>query len=339
MALFQDKAGDRPGAAMTVQSIGKPEEKLRILLKLVALRISAGDHLLAKETVAQAAELLTADGNKVPELSRVKSWTELGAAQASLGERHAAQETFRRARKLADERVDRTGRAYDYHLIVIAQARSGDVAEAWETTRGLSDEEDVFGTRIKDKSVREIAQALSDSGRFAEAEQASTQIHGWSQRAHALAVLAEAEGRKGEAARAKERLKNAVDLVEKHGSEWNLLALAAIGNALISLAEFNEARTVADLIKTGIRDEILKNIAAAECRAGELESASRTFQSMKNGIHKDECAQILAAERTRSRAPGTLGWSEQLVTASQRIHAFVGMAGCLRSGANGPQPR
>jgi tetratricopeptide (TPR) repeat protein len=339
IAVFQEKAGDRPGAGMTAQSIGWPQVKLTTLLELAALRVRTGNPLLAKETVAQAAELLAKD----PELSRsVRTWTALGAGQATVGERRAAQETFRRARQLADEQVDRTNRAYDYYFIIGDQARSGDFAEAWETARGLSDEEDVFGTRIKDKSVRAIAQALTDSGRFAEAEQASTQIQRGSERAHALAVLAEAEGRKGETARAKERLKNAVALVEQDASSFNVLALAAIGKALISLAEFDEARTVADQIHTGIRDEILKNIAAGECWMGNLPSASRTFLSIKNGTigrHKDECAQILAAERTRSRTPGTLAWSEQLVTPSQRIHALVGMAGGLRSGANGPQPR
>ena len=67
-------------------------------------------------------------------------------------------------------------------------------------------------------------------GHFVEAEQAITRIQGRSERAHALADLAEAEGLTGQHARATERLKQALDLVEKNSAVASRLALAAIAN-------------------------------------------------------------------------------------------------------------
>ena len=275
IAISQEKVGDREGAWRTVQSIELPKPKVAALLELAVMRNSTGDRIMAGKSIAQATELVGKD----PELSEsAESWCDLGLTQGSLGERAAAEETFRRARECADKKVDKTDRAYAYYFIIRDRARAGDVVEAWETVRGLSDERDVFGTRIKDKSIRAIALALTNSGLFGEAEKATTQIQGPSERAHALAVLAEAEGRRGEHTRAKERLKVALDLVENNWSPASLLALAAITGSRVSLTDFESARTVAGMIESRtFRDDLLKNLSVAECRAGDFKAALKTF--------------------------------------------------------------
>jgi len=103
---------------------------------------------------------------------------------------------------------------------------------------------------------------------------------------------------------------------------------------MVALQDLEGARKVAMSIETGIRDEILKDIAAAECQRGDFQTAIRTFQSMKNGQvgrPKDEAARIIAAERTRRRDPETLAWAEQLATPSERIHALLGIVEGLKS--------
>jgi tetratricopeptide (TPR) repeat protein len=329
IAISQEKVGDREGAWRTVQSIELPKPKVAALLELAVMRNSIGDRVMAGKSIVQAIELVRKD----PELSEsAETWCDLGLTQASLGERAAAEAMFRQARRCADKKHDKTDRAYGYYFIIRDQAKSGDVAGAWEASRELSDETDVFKTRIKDKSVRAIALAFTNAGQFVEAEKAIAQIQGPSERAHAFAVLAEAEERRGDYARAKERLKVALDLVEKNSSSTSLLALAAIVNSRIALRNFDEAHTVAAMIESGtFRDDLLKNIATAECRAGDLEAALKTFQSMKNSDQKDECAQIVAAERSRKRVPGTVTWAEQLVTPSQRGYALVGIVDGLNA--------
>lgn len=329
IAVYQEKAGDRQGARETLQSIELPGLKVRALLELAMLRNSVGDRPLARMTIAEATELVAKD----PQLSQnAERWCELGLVQAGVGEQAAAQEMFHRARQCADTKVDEVARAYDYYFVIRDQAKSGDVAGAWEASRKLNDERDVFGTRIKDKAIRAIALALTDARQLADAVQAIGQIQGPSERAHALAILAKAEERLGDHGRAKERLKVAVDLVENNSSSSSLRALAAIVNSWIALRDFEAAHTVAAMIESGtFRDDLVKKIAAAECRAGDLEAAFKTFQSIKDSEQKDECAQIVAAERVRKRVPQTLTWSERLATPSQRGHALVGMVEGLKA--------
>jgi hypothetical protein len=100
------------------------------------------------------------------------------------------------------------------------------------------------------------------------------------------------------------------------------------------LKDLEGARTVATSIETGVREGILKDIAAAECQQGDFQAAIRTFQSIKNGqagCPKDEAARIIAAERTRLRDPKTLAWAEQLDTPSQKTYALLGIVDGLNS--------
>jgi len=105
---------------------------------------------------------------------------------------------------------------------------------------------------------------------------------------------------------------------------------------MVLLGDLEGARKVAASIQTGIQDELLKIIAAAECQRGDFQAAIRTFQSIKNGqagCHKDEASRIIAAERTRLRDPETLAWAERLDTTSERIHALLGIAEGMKSRA------
>jgi len=231
----------------------------------------------------------------------------------------------------ADQLGDDWERAYAYHEVVLGQLKAGDIDGAQQTASLLRDETDIIGTRIKDKSLREIARALAQAGDFPKAEKAIAQISDQVERCHSLALVAEAEGKKGKQGRAKKRLDQARELVRSDSPVGSVLTLAAIRQALIVLRDFEGARTVAASIKTGIRDEILKEIASAEIRAGDLKAALKTFESIKHREHKQEAARIIAAERMRKGDSRTLSWAEQLATPSERVYALLGMVDALNS--------
>jgi tetratricopeptide (TPR) repeat protein len=331
IAVLQEKAGDRLAAAQTLRRIAGADRKLSALLEIASVRIAARDPAAAKETLAQAIELVLIISEQHV---RAERWANVAQVQAELGDRRAAQESFQRARKAA-EAVDPEVRGLVLYKVIAGQAKAHELDGAWEATRLLGDEKDNFGTPIKDKAIRAIAEAHARAGRVAQAEEAIRQINGLAERAHALAVVAETEAAKGEPMRAKQRLKEAQQLADKDSGQ-KLLALAAIAHAMIGLKDFDGARAIAQSIDVGISDELLKDIAAAECRAGNTEAALRTFRSIKNGSwvrHKDTAAQIIAAERTKKKDAETLLWAEQLETPSERASAFLGIAEGLKSPA------
>jgi tetratricopeptide (TPR) repeat protein len=327
IAVLQEKTGDRKSAEQMVRSIKGSTQKLRALLKLAAVGRGAGDAAGTKKALAAAGEVASA----IPDVSdRAECWGLVGTEQAKLGEKTAAQDSFRRARHTADKLKDDTDRAYVYYRLVLTQAEVADIEGAWETTRLLRDETDLIGTRIRDKSMRAIVRALSQTGKLAQAERTASQIVGLGERAHALAYLAEAERQKGDAAHAKQTLQRARKLVGRGSSPARWLALAEIAKCLIALKDFNGARHVAESVDAGIRNEILANVAVAECQAGDFKAAVRTLNSIPAGDHKNSAVRAIAAERVRRKEPGTLGWAEHLPTPAQRAYALLGIADGLQ---------
>lgn len=325
ISVALEEAGDQKGAMQTVRVMKGRASKLSAFLKIAALRFKRADQKGAKEVIDEAVRMIK------PELEpgeKIDMWVRVGEAQAAVGDQVSARKSFARARKIASE-ASQEGRDSLYWRIVEGQVSAGEIEAAQETAKLIGDQISFEETTTKDRALCVIARGQAKAGRVPEAERTLSQIRNDSQRAHALALMAEAEVERGDLGSAKQHLLQGRKLAKPDDSVLTTLAMSALAHSLILMKDLEEARSTANLITVGIRDEILKDVVQAECKAGNLPAALKTLHSMKNGRgirHRDEAARLIAAERTRRQDPETLAWAESLATTSERIYALLGIA-------------
>ena len=167
-----------------------PSRKTRAWIELAMERIRVGDPSAARKAIDQAKQI----AGVLPAKRILKdSWVDIGKAQAVLGDMTDAKQSFEKAREAAQGLEEVGSRPYYFVAIASAQAETGQFDDAWKTTRLIGNETDVFGTLSKDKAIRAIVQALGRAGKSREAEAALAEISGASEKAFALAHLAEIE--------------------------------------------------------------------------------------------------------------------------------------------------
>jgi hypothetical protein len=263
---------------------------------------------------------------------RIEVKVRTAAAMTKAG-RHFAEDAgpkaFAEAASLIGALPEAADRAEWLAHLAEAQAEVGAVdgkVGALATVNDIpADLKDDFGVLARDKGLRNIVRHLANQGRFERAAEVLTRIQGDALKAQALAFVAEARAAK-DAPAARREVAQALKLAGDGPSPPQMLALANCARALLKLGDRDGARAAAGRIPTGMRDELLREVVAAE--ADDPAAALKTVALMRPGTHRDAALRLVAAARAYAGDPQAQAraWAEALPPPSERAHAFLGLA-------------
>jgi tetratricopeptide (TPR) repeat protein len=318
-AIVLEKMGKPAIAEQLVGDIAIPLWKIRGWLNLAEERARVGNRVVAGKAIDRIKKLLPESPDARISLD---AWIGIAKVQSALGDKQEADRSFQRAFRAIDQ-FEEISRPYGLMDLAAARAQTGEFGEAWRVQRLIGDERNPFGTRLQDMTSRAIVQSLARSGKWEEAELALKQIVGRPERAFALAQLAEIKIEHGRAANARRYLQQARPFLE-NSEEERRLAVAALVKCWISLEEFGEAASLANLLGDAIGAELSGDIARALCHAGDIKAALKTFDSIQ-GPKKAVAAGKIAEERTIRQDPATQAWADSLLSPEEKISAYLGI--------------
>jgi hypothetical protein len=137
IALAQAARSDVSGALRSLQKINDPVAKAMAYGRIALQRIDRDDSVIARELLATA--LRSIQQARVKPQAKLLPIAQLARFQALAGDTNAARETLRRTRSEADRLPPGAARDELLDYIGRSQARAGDVREAIDAAKSISD--------------------------------------------------------------------------------------------------------------------------------------------------------------------------------------------------------
>ena len=257
------------------------------------------------EIALRTAEKIEYAGNRASALRYIT------VAQAEVGHRVDAKNTFSNALRTTEKIKDAFNRASALRDIAVAQAEAGHGVDAKNTfSNALQTAEKIEYAGNRTSALRDIAVAQAEAGHgvdakntFSNALRTAEKIEYAGNRASALRYIAVAQAEAGHSVDAKNTLSNALQTAEKIEVVGN--RASALHDIAVTFAEeglFPNALQIAEKIEyVSSRESTLRDIAVAQAESGDIKNAIETSAKIGNENHFARALARIAVALAKTR--------------------------------------
>lgn len=329
------KVKDFSSALAAAQAINSGQERAEVLAAIAEIQAKAGDDEAARQTFASACT----SAQHIDVLVRPHALRKIAERQFRVGQVEAARQSFSSA--LASAQAMDIFRVEAARNIIVSQAEAGDLSNALECARTISDEE------CQADALRGIAEYQEKAGEFEAAQRslafaldASRGTRSSATRGEVLRALAECQAKAGAVELARQTFTAASTSAQ---AIWNSLdrahALRKIGESAATTGEVHvaggafasavdAARTIEDVQP---RSNALMEIGESQFRLGQVETARQTFTmavASANAIKHENTRAWALREIAKCQAKagdfaGALAWAKVAMARDNVLHGIV----------------